>query len=1172
MSSNDTGSQASEGASLNTAYVVVESPKGIRINEETNHSNRNTTPSTQASNRTSSSANIINPPLFKLKILDALKNNNCDQLRQLVISVKDSVNYYELSLVKNLIFNLAVQVAPLQVITQLLSDDSKDLGIDVNYQDENGNAPLHLAALNSRADVVQLLLRDERINDTILNNDLKQPIEVAKDLRIVELLQKERATYVERIANDLRSAFTNHDFARLDEILASPRNFELLDINGNDPETGDTVLHEFVKKNDIGMVKWILTHGGDPFKRDRKGKLPIELVGKNNDTMKKILKDATKDQNVISQAGRSTGFKAPTYKGYLRKWTNFASGYKLRWFILDSNGILSYYKSQEDTNNACRGSLNMKSAILHLDSSEKQKFEIISKSGVRWHLKSNYPIETNRWVWSLQGAIRYAKDKERAIRYSQETERKDSFDSVGGAGVNRHTRNLSSGSFEESSNKVESSANSLADIKENERLKQTEARRPSQIVYDTDDEDDNESREVSIVQENEDIDIESGPYIQEISVLKRGFSLELGSLRELLFSVKETMNTSSEPLNISLGAIETLTESFDRLNTLVSKRDEKLIRDLQKQKDINELWINSIRDLENELLAKNSELQNFEAERRNLKKVLTKKFGNIGSPLADVPATPEAQPTGPSPLGAAESNTVQEEPFDANDVEISRFINEDEDSDDEFFDAADFEEDDEVSERATQESIAGGVAGSTAATTPAPSVQEPETTEKPVGIEQKQEEEEEQVEAEYSNELQQKKDLLMKNEGTFKGYDFKPRSELALKVDDRPKIGLWGILKSMIGKDMTKIALPVTFNEPTSLLQRVAEDLEYVNLLDQAASFEDSTLRLLYVAAFAASEYGSTTNRVAKPFNPLLGETYEYARPDLGFRFFTEQVSHHPPVSAAIAEASKWDYYGETSVKSGFNGRSFDVQPLGIWYLHLRPDQSSHKEELYTWKKITSSVIGIIVGNPSVDNYGEMIITNNQTGDKAVLNFKPRGWRGASAYEMSGVIYNRKGEKVWSIGGHWNNRIFGKKVIKNDSSIDYSNKKISSTPTEDGTKFLIWQMAPRPKVPFNLTSYAITLNEPNPKLLEYVSPSDTRLRPDQRAMEDGKYDEAGVLKNRVEEKQRAARKKREQQGEKYHPTYFTRETHKATGEEYWKFNGEYWKQRKDGKLPNIDIF
>jgi hypothetical protein len=113
----------------------------------------------------------------------------------------------------------------------------------------------------------------------------------------------------------------------------------------------------------------------------------------------------------------------------------------------------------------------------------------------------------------------------------------------------------------------------------------------------------------------------------------------------------------------------------------------------------------------------------------------------------------------------------------------------------------------------------------------------------------------------------------------------------------------------MIGKDMTKMTLPVSFNEPTSLLQRVAEDMEYTDLIDTAAERTDSTERLLYVAAFAASEYASTIGRVAKPFNPLLGETYEYARPDKGYRFFIEQVSHHPPVGAAYAESKKWDYY-----------------------------------------------------------------------------------------------------------------------------------------------------------------------------------------------------------------------------------------------------------------------
>lgn len=127
-----------------------------------------------------------------------------------------------------------------------------------------------------------------------------------------------------------------------------------------------------------------------------------------------------------------------------------------------------------------------------------------------------------------------------------------------------------------------------------------------------------------------------------------------------------------------------------------------------------------------------------------------------------------------------------------------------------------------------------------------------------------------------------------------------------------------GVLKSMIGKDMSKMTLPVTFNEPTSLLYRVVEDMEYTDLLNSAAERSDSTERMVYVAAFAASEYASTIGRVAKPFNPLLGETYEYVRPDKGYRFFIEQVSHHPPVGAAFAESAKWDYYVSSAAKTSF--------------------------------------------------------------------------------------------------------------------------------------------------------------------------------------------------------------------------------------------------------------
>jgi hypothetical protein len=54
----------------------------------------------------------------------------------------------------------------------------------------------------------------------------------------------------------------------------------------------------------------------------------------------------------------------------------------------------------------------------------------------------------------------------------------------------------------------------------------------------------------------------------------------------------------------------------------------------------------------------------------------------------------------------------------------------------------------------------------------------------------------------------------------------------------------------------------------------------------------NSLMRILNVAAFAVSGYASTEGRVCKPFNPLLGETYEADYPDKGLRFFSEKVCY----------------------------------------------------------------------------------------------------------------------------------------------------------------------------------------------------------------------------------------------------------------------------------------
>jgi len=368
---------------------------------------------------------------------------------------------------------------------------------------------------------------------------------------------------------------------------------------------------------------------------------------------------------------------------------------------------------------------------------------------------------------------------------------------------------------------------------------------------------------------------------------------------------------------------------------------------------------------------------------------------------------------------------------------------------------------------------------------------------------------------------------------------------------------------------MTKMTLPVTFNEPTSLLQRVAEDMEYTDLLDTAAERLESSERMVYVAAFAASEYASTIGRVAKPFNPLLGETYEYARPDKGYRFFIEQVSHHPPIGAAWAESTKWDYYGESAVKSKFYGKSFDINPLGTWFLRLR--HAGGGEELYTWKKVTSSVVGIISGNPTVDNYGLMQIKNWTTGEVCTLDFKPRGWTASSAYQVVGRVIDKEGKTRWSIGGRWNDKIYARLTPGfEDSALSPTHPDhvmLSATGRHNtmgsSQAFLVWEAHHRPSgIPFNLTPFVVTLNALSDTLRPYIAPTDTRLRPDQRAMEEGKYGFAATEKNRVEEKQRAKRRWREAHGEEFVPRWFTKAKCPTTGEEYWQFNFEYWQIRK----------
>ncbi|RPB06217.1 hypothetical protein L873DRAFT_1661118 [Choiromyces venosus 120613-1] len=1086
------------------------------------------------------------------------------------------------STAKSLVLHLAVQCAELPVLEYILSTTTTDPNsesslpyLDINQRDPNtGNTPLHVAANLGRTEVVSLLLKQPEINDSIHNYNNRTALEVSRTPQIFQMLQLARSIYLEEKIEKLYSLINNQSYSEIETLLEIPRVRGLLDLNTLEPPTngGSTLLHDAARKRDIKLIEILLLHGADPFRRDKKGKLPQDLQRSLREESKNGLGVPSMGADGLSSSiggkeGRET-------KGYLKKWTNYTTGYKLRWFVLE-DGVLSYYKHQDDIGSACRGAINMRIAKLHMDPQDKQRFEIHGKGSVKYHLKANHVVEAKRWYWTLNNAIQFAKDEAR------EEERRKRGEAEKLEKIREQAKNEDGSEAAIDMSRRGSKAGSMISDNKLGSLR-TKGSGPA-------DDDDSDSYEPSVsapgilvrkdgegVEEGQGADDDDSsshapaepPSSDALALTANAARLQLDLLSQVVLAL-QFEHANNPALTLSDPTVTAALTSYDSavsgLKILIGdclamskERDAYWRYRMEKEVALRRLWEENMALLAHEQDELEGKVMGERQRRKKAKKALREALKRSeGMPLSPHGELPEGlgkeiqgvhrklEEVELDNEGVAKRDSIHLPLIEAVD-EVLSGSDSDSDASAEFFDAVDNGEVEVMTEMPTSIKSPGL----------------PESKELISPIES------------FPGDVRGRKLAAIK--GSFRGYEDGIRERLSMDADDRPKISLWGILKSMIGKDMTKMTLPVSFNEPTSLLQRVAEDMEYTNLLDQAADCSESTERMVYVAAFAASEYSSTTNRVAKPFNPLLGETYEYCRPDRKYQFFIEQVSHHPPIGAAWAEAEKWDYWGESAVKSKFYGKSFDINPLGTWFLRLRAIDGT--EELYTWKKVTSSVVGIITGNPTVDNYGPMEIKNWTTGDTCLLDFKARGWRGAGAYEVKGRVLNGDGTQVWSIGGRWNDKIYARLSPGYDAVISPQDAvSVRSGNPGSNAAFLVWQSHPRPPAPFNLTPFAITLNALPEKLKPVLCPTDTRLRPDQRAMEEGEYDFAATEKNRLEEKQRAKRRERDETGIEYEPRWFKKGTCDVTGEEFWVFKGEYWKNRDEvaeggGWVEVEDIF
>lgn len=100
---------------------------------------------------------------------------------------------------------------------------------------------------------------------------------------------------------------------------------------------------------------------------------------------------------------------------------------------------------------------------------------------------------------------------------------------------------------------------------------------------------------------------------------------------------------------------------------------------------------------------------------------------------------------------------------------------------------------------------------------------------------------------------------------------------------------------------------------------------------------------------------------------------------------------------------------------------------------------------------------------------------------------------------------------------------------------------------------------------YGFTRFAIELNEITEDMQNYIPPTDTRFRPDQRCLENGDVEKAELEKHRIEEIQRTRRREMESKGETHQPLWFkpasTTTTIGCKEEKEWIFTNQYWAKR-----------
>ena len=203
---------------------------------------------------------------------------------------------------------------PFVVETVSLLLSHRSISPNAVHPPASGTTALHLAASLGRADVVNLLLEQEGIDDTLRDSNGKTCVDVARGKDVLSVINgmsfpilSKPHSFCSRcntFYTDSRSLLTASYRSLLHTYILSPRSdpppqaliallssprARLIELSCLDDASGTTLLHEVTRRKDLRLIELAVRAGADVFIRDRKGR-PVQDVAGKDDKMRVFLR------------------------------------------------------------------------------------------------------------------------------------------------------------------------------------------------------------------------------------------------------------------------------------------------------------------------------------------------------------------------------------------------------------------------------------------------------------------------------------------------------------------------------------------------------------------------------------------------------------------------------------------------------------------------------------------------------------------------------------------------------------------------------------------------------------------------------------------------------------------------------------------------------------------